>query len=221
MFIAGGSKKVGRTNTVLPVIFFRDPLSGPPPPSASPASVAKSSVPPFELQIPARAAITSPPPVFKSNPSVAEVQILAARGRLVPLRSSSARHRRNPSQLRRWHCHDDASSENPWAVEVPADADRMDISADTPPRKHENTRVRIKEVALGFCRVSAKLLHPRCILRPASPQCHEWPREPLRSVSDKTATPTHHFLLGLIPRLAGARSALFFRPWASLSDSTA
>jgi hypothetical protein len=47
--------------------------------------------------------------------------------------------------------------------------------------KHENPLVRIEEVAIGFCRVSAKLLHPRCILRPASPQCHEWPREPLRS----------------------------------------
>ena len=38
----------------------------------------------------------------------------------------------------------------------------------------------------------------------------EWPRETLRSVFDKTAPPTDRFLLGLIPLLAGARSANVF-----------
>ena len=34
--------------------------------------------------------------------------------------------------------------------------------------------------------MSAKLLHPRCILRPASPQCHEWRNEPLRCAESST-----------------------------------
>ncbi|PAZ00283.1 MAG: hypothetical protein CAK90_06545 [Spartobacteria bacterium AMD-G4] len=61
-----------------------------------------------------------------------------------------------------------------------------------------------------ICRVSAKLLHPRCISVRLRRNGHEWPREPLRSVSDKTAPPTEKFLLGLIPRLAGTRSANVF-----------
>ena len=36
---------------------------------------------------------------------------------------------------RRSKCHDEVRSENLGVVELPADADRMDISADTPPRK--------------------------------------------------------------------------------------
>ena len=44
----------------------------------------------------------------------------------------------------------------------------------------ENPLVRIEEVAMGFSRVSAKLLHPRCILRPASPQ---WSRMAPRTAS--------------------------------------
>ena len=78
-----------------------------------------------------------------------------------------------------------------------------------PPQDRVQIKTRITEEP-RISPVSAKLLHPRCILRPASPQCHEWPREPLRSVSDKTASPTIPFLLGLIPRLAGARSASVF-----------
>ena len=71
------------------------PLPAPIPPSDFPAFVAKSPAPPFELQIPARAKIASPPPVFNSHPWVGEVHIPAVRGRLVPLRFTSASH---PSQ---------------------------------------------------------------------------------------------------------------------------
>jgi hypothetical protein len=57
------------------------------------------------------------------------------RGRLAPLRCASARLRRKSSRLPPIKMHDESLSENPRVVEAPADADRMDISADTLPRK--------------------------------------------------------------------------------------
>ena len=64
-----------------------------------------------------------------------------------------------------------------------------------------------------ICRVSAKLLHPRCIFVRLRRNGHEWPREPLR--------PLIVFFWASFLSLQERDRQIFFRSWAALSDSTA